>query len=198
MTKYQVPERAVKEAITNAVIHRDYYIKRDIEVKIFEDRVEIENPGLFPYNITSTNIGHIRSDGYRNDLLVKHLREFPSPPNLDQNEGVRAIRVEMKDGNLYPPVYWTYPHLNDSVRIILLNEKIASGWEKINHHLILNKYITNEIAREITGIQQRDSMSKILKKWVDKGLLIQIKPSSGYLRTTKYRLSDTSEMAPRV
>ena len=30
VTKYQVPERAVKEAITNAVIHRDYYIKRDL------------------------------------------------------------------------------------------------------------------------------------------------------------------------
>ncbi|MBI4598174.1 MAG: putative DNA binding domain-containing protein [Candidatus Omnitrophica bacterium] len=37
---YQIPERAVKEAITNAVIHRDYHMKRDIEVKIYEDRVE--------------------------------------------------------------------------------------------------------------------------------------------------------------
>lgn len=198
MTKYQVPERAVKEAITNAVIHRDYYIKRDIEVKIFEDRVEIENPGLFPYNITSTNIGHIRSDGYRNDLLVKHLREFPSPPNLDQNEGVRAIRVEMKDSNLYPPIYWTYPHLSDSVRIILLNEKVASEWEKINHFLKKDKYITNEIAREVTGVLQRDKMTQLLKKWVDKGLLIQIKPPTGFVKATKYRLSDTSEISQQA
>jgi ATP-dependent DNA helicase RecG len=43
-TKYLIPERAIKEAITNAVIHRDYYIKRDIELRIFEDRVEIESP----------------------------------------------------------------------------------------------------------------------------------------------------------
>jgi len=198
VTKYQVPERAVKESITNAVIHRDYFMKRDIEVKIFEDRIEIENPGLLPYNITPANIGYIRSDGYRNDLLVKHLREFPAPPNLDQNEGVRAISVEMKTNNLYPPIYWTYPHLSDAVRIILLNEKVASEWEKINHYLKKNKYITNEIAREITGVQQRDSMSQILKKWVDKGLLIQIKPSSGYLRATKYRLTDTSEITPHV
>jgi ATP-dependent DNA helicase RecG len=42
-TKYKIPERAVKEAITNAIIHRDYYLKRDIEISIFEDRIEIEN-----------------------------------------------------------------------------------------------------------------------------------------------------------
>lgn len=103
---YRVPERAVKEAITNAVIHRDYYIKRDIEVRIYEDRIEIESPGLFPYNITSFNIGFVRSEGYRNDLLVKHLREFPDPPNLDRNEGVRAMRAEMERNNLYPPSFY--------------------------------------------------------------------------------------------
>jgi ATP-dependent DNA helicase RecG len=92
VTRYRIPERALKEAITNAVIHRDYHIKRDIEVKIFEDRVEINNPGLLPYNITTRNIGKVRADGYRNDIIVKHLREFPAPPNLDQNEGVRAIQ----------------------------------------------------------------------------------------------------------
>ncbi|MCG2711674.1 MAG: putative DNA binding domain-containing protein [Candidatus Omnitrophica bacterium] len=32
---YKIPERAVKEAITNAVIHRDYHMKRDIVIKIF-------------------------------------------------------------------------------------------------------------------------------------------------------------------
>jgi len=116
-TEYLIPERAIKEAITNAVIHRDYYLKRDIEVRIFEDRIEIQSPGLFPYNITKYNIGVIRADGYRNDLLVKHLREFPEPPNLDRSEGVRAMRSEMKAQNLYPPIFVTYPLLQDSVRV---------------------------------------------------------------------------------
>ncbi len=105
VTTYRIPERAIKEAITNAVIHRDYYTKRDIEVRIFEDRIEIESPGLFPFNITPSNIGYERAHGYRNDLLVKHLREFPDPPNLDQNEGVRAMRQAMSLANLYPPIF---------------------------------------------------------------------------------------------
>lgn len=194
VTQYQIPERAIKEAITNAVIHRDYYIKRDIEIKIFEDRVEIESPGLFPYNITPANIGLVRAEGYRNDLLVKHLREFPSPPNLDQNEGVRAIRSEMKAQNLYPPIFWTYPNLRDAVRVVLLNEKVATEWEKVNFYLEENKYITNEEARRLTRIVQRDKMTKILKKWVKHGLLIQIIPPSGYVKGTKYRLPGTTEL----
>jgi ATP-dependent DNA helicase RecG len=194
VTQYQLPERAVKEAITNAVIHRDYHIKRDIEIRVFEDRIEIESPGLFPYNITRANIGKVRSDGYRNDLLVKHLRDFPSPPNLDQNEGVRAMRSAMKTTNLYPPIFFSYPNLQDAVRVVLLNEKIASEWEKVNSYLQSNKYISNQDARRITGIVQRDKMARILKGWVLQGVLIQMKPKSGYVKNTKYRLPEIIEL----
>jgi len=192
-TKYKLPERAVKEAITNAVIHRDYYLKRDIEIRIFEDRIEVESPGLLPYNITVSNIGKVRAEGYRNDLIIKHLREFPSPPNLDQNEGVRAMRTEMSSSNLYWPLYWTYPYLQDSVRVILFNEQPPTEWDKVQHFFKTNKYITNEDARMVTNISQRDKMSKMLKKWVKKGLLIAIRPESGYVRGVKYKLSSESE-----
>lgn len=187
-TQYLIPERAIKEAITNAVIHRDYFIKRDVIIRIFEDRVEIESPGLFPFNITPANIGHVRSEGYRNDLLVKHLREFPEPPNLDQNEGVRAMRAEMKAKNLYPPIFITYPHIQDGVRVLLLNEKVATEWEKVSFYLETNDHITNEQARKVTGIVQRDKMTRILKNWVTKRLLVQIVPRSGFVKGTQYRL----------
>jgi ATP-dependent DNA helicase RecG len=169
-------------------------MKRDIEIKIFEDRIELASPGLFPFNITATNIGFVRSEGYRNDLLVKHLREFPEPPNLDQNEGVKAIRSEMRTNNLYPPIYATFPELDDSVRITLLNESVASEWDKVNDYLQKNKFITNEEARNITGIEQSYNMSKLLKKWVESGLLIQIIPPPGYLKLTKYKLAGGKDL----
>ncbi len=194
VTQYRIPERAIKEAITNAVIHRDYYIKRDIEIKIFEDKVEIESPGLFPYNITPANIGRVRAEGYRNDLLVKHLREFPSPPNLDQSEGVKAMRSEMKSQNLYPPIFWTYPSLQDAVRVVLSNEKVATEWEKVNFYLEKNKYINNETARNITGITQIHKMSRLFDKWARQGLLIRIVPPTGYVRGIKYRLPNLKEI----
>lgn len=191
---YKIPERAVKEAITNAVIHRDYHLKRDIIVKIFEDRVEIESPGLFPYNITRNNIGYVRAQGYRNDLLVKHLREFPSPPNLDESEGVRAMRAEMMAENLYPPVFFSYPLYQDSVVVGLLNEHRPSEWEKISAFLQENKFITNRQCRDLTGIKDRNKMSYILGRWVAQGLLIKIAPSSGFKKGTKYKMATASDV----
>lgn len=189
INKYQIPQRAVKEAITNAIIHRDYHIKRDIEISIFEDRIEILSPGLFPYNITQSNIGHVRADGYRNDLLVKHLREFPNPPNLDRNEGVRAMRNEMNIQNLYDPVFVTYPHYQDSVKVTLLSEERPGAWEKVRNYLETNTYVTNSEARKVTNIVQLHTMSKLFKKWTTQGLLVKIDHESGAPKLSKYKLA---------
>lgn len=192
-TTYSIPERAIKEAITNAVIHRDYHTKKDIEIKIFEDRVEIESPGLLPFNITPSNIGVERAHEYRNDLLVKHLREFPDPPNLDQNEGVKAMRQTMKTANLYPPIFWTYPNLQDSVRVILFNEQAPSEWDKVSDYLINNKYITNSQARGILNTGDTVKVSKRFNRWVKQGLLTKITPRTGAKRNVRYRLPTSDE-----
>jgi ATP-dependent DNA helicase RecG len=193
VTTYRIPERAVKEAITNAVIHRDYHTKRDIEIRIFEDRVEVESPGLFPFNITPSNIGIERAHGYRNDLLVKHLREFPDPPNLDQNEGVRAMRQTMSEAALYPPIFFTYPHLQDAVRVVLLNEKAPSEWDKVSHYLNTNKYIGNKEAREILHLGDTVKVSRLFNRWVKQGLLTKIVPRTGAKKTVRYRLPTADE-----
>jgi len=191
---YKIPERAVKEAITNAIIHRDYHIKRDVEIRIFEDRLEILSPGLFPYNITRTNIGYVRADGERNSLLVKHLREFPEPPNLNLNEGVQSMRSEMEKQNLYPPIFFTYPLYEDSVKVVLFNEDQPTEWEKIKKYLEKNKYINNKISRDISGVVQAYKMSRLLRKWTDKGLIIKIEAESKNPKDTKYKLSNIDEM----
>lgn len=193
VTQYQIPERAVKEAITNAVIHRDYHAKRDTEIRIFEDRVEIESPGLLPFNITPSNIGKVRANGYRNDLLVKHLREFPEPPNLDQNEGVRAMRQTMTDAQLLPPSFITYPHLQSSLRVYLFNEKTTDEWDKISHYLNEHKYVTNKDARKVLRIESEVKMSKLFNKWVKKNLIIKITPRTGAKKNVSYRLPGLDE-----
>ena len=194
VTTYQIPERAIKEAITNAVIHRDYYTKRDIEIRIFEDRVEIESPGLLPLNITPSNIGVERAHGYRNDLLVKHLREFPDPPNLDQNEGVKAMRQTMMMVNLYPPpIFWTYPRLQDAVRVIFFNAKAPGEWDKVSDFLIRNKYINNTEARKILHVEDTGKVSKLFNRWVRQGSLTKIVPRTGAKRNVRYRLPTADE-----
>jgi|GEM_PF-2662107 len=92
------------------------------------------------------------------------------------------MRSEMQKENLYPPIFITYPTLSDSVRVVLFNEKVATEWEKVKSFLEKNTFITNQEARDITHIVQNYRMSKLLRQWVDRGLLIQIVPESGYTR----------------
>jgi predicted HTH transcriptional regulator len=45
---YDLPKDAVREAIVNAVAHRDYFSKASVEVRLFSDRLEVWNPGEMP------------------------------------------------------------------------------------------------------------------------------------------------------
>jgi len=125
--------------------------------------------------------------------LVKHLREFPDPPNLDQNEGVRTMRQTMYTANLYPPIFWTYPNLQDAVRVILLNEKAPSEWDKVSGYLMKNKYIVNSEARKILYTENTVKVSKFFHRWVKQGLLTKIIPRTGAKRNVRYRLPATDE-----
>lgn len=203
VTEYAIPERAIKEAITNAIIHRDYHIKKDIEIRIYENRVEVVSPGMLVYNITLQNIGIERAEDYRNDLLVKHLREFPDPPNLDANEGVNAIRHEMKARNLYPPTYSTWPTEDDLglkyyVKVKLLNENAPDAWTKVEKYLKENNYINNAKAREITGEVQIVAMSKMFQKWLRQDLIEKVSNGSTAPRYTKYKLKAKKEFEGKL
>jgi len=52
----QYPEETIHEIVTNALLHRDYSIPRDTHICIFDNRIEIENPGKLPGHVTVKNI----------------------------------------------------------------------------------------------------------------------------------------------
>ncbi|MCX6162796.1 MAG: putative DNA binding domain-containing protein [Ignavibacteriae bacterium] len=189
---YTLPERTVKEAITNAVIHRDYYIKRPLEIRIFTDRIEVESPGLFPSNITQSNIGKVRAESYRNNLIVKHLREFPVPPNLDQNEGIKLLRKEMNDANLFPPVFLINKSSQDSIILKLYFGKRNTEWNIISNYLSAKeKYINNEKVRDLLNEPKLYKVSRLLSKWNDMGILIKLEKIG--TKSVRYRLPESFE-----
>ena len=73
--QYAYPMESVREAIVNAVAHRDYTIAgADISVDIFDDRLEIKSPGKIPNTLTIEKM-KIGTKYYRNQLLVDYLAE---------------------------------------------------------------------------------------------------------------------------
>jgi ATP-dependent DNA helicase RecG len=173
------PVRVLREAITNAVIHRDYRLLSDIQIRIFSDRIEVESPGLFIGPVTPANICHIGTHT-RNPLLVASLREFPTPPNLDAGEGVRMMFGTMQASGLYPPLYLTRPHVErESVTVLLLNENRPSAWEQVSDYLDKHGFIGNKEVRQILGTEDVLRASRLLKEWVDRGVLEVANPETG-------------------
>lgn len=176
-TKHLYPERVVKEAIVNAVIHRDYRLNRDIFIRLFDDSIEVESPGVFPGNITPANIGKVGSKA-RNLLIAQNLREFPVPPNIDAGEGVKMMFAEMDQAKLYPPQYRQNTEAAvECVTVTLLNLERPSVWDEVSHWIDTHGEIANRQLREITKLDTLDA-SRMLRTWVAQGVLIALPSAS--------------------
>lgn len=176
-TKHLYPERVVKEAIVNAVIHRDYRLNRDIFIRLFDDRIEVESPGVFPGNITPANVDKAGSKA-RNPLIAQNLREFPIAPNIDAGEGVKMMFAEMASAKLYPPQYRQNTEAAvESVTVTLLNLERPTVWDEVSHWIDTHGEIANRQLREITKLDTLEA-SRMLRTWVAQGVLIALPSAS--------------------
>ncbi len=173
------PLRVIAEAITNAVIHRDYRLASDVIIRIFADRIEVETPGLLIGPVTVGNIGRVGAHS-RNPLIIQHLREFPNPPNLDAGEGVRMMFGTMRESGLYPPTYLTRPRIErEAVLTVLRNQNRPSVWEQVVDYIEHNGDIGNAELRQLLETTDTLGASKKLKAWVSQGLLFVVNPEAG-------------------
>ena len=53
---YEIPKLAVREAVVNAIAHRDYASNASVQVMVFPDRVEVWNPGELPAGLTPDSL----------------------------------------------------------------------------------------------------------------------------------------------
>lgn len=96
------PQESIHEIVTNAILHRDYSIKDDIHIRVFDDRVEVQSPGKLPAHITVENI--LQERYARNGTIVRVLNKFPNPPNKDIGEGLKTAFAKMSELGLKEPV----------------------------------------------------------------------------------------------
>ena len=74
--KWEYPLEAVREAVINALVHRDYLLSStDIELSIYEDRLEIISPGRLPNGITPERM-KVGCRAARNQILKDVMRDY--------------------------------------------------------------------------------------------------------------------------
>ena len=95
----ELPEEALREAVVNALAHRDYRSTANVQVYIFKDRVEIVNPGGLPAGMTEADLG-VKSIP-RNPLLFGILHRMEAVEHI--GSGIRRIRNLCKEYGVAKP-----------------------------------------------------------------------------------------------
>ena len=99
------PIMAVREAVINALVHRDYSIHTEgmpIQIIMYDDRLEIHNPGGIYGRIRIDQLGKVQPDT-RNPVLASELEVLGITEN--RYSGIPTIRREMKKYNLKEPEF---------------------------------------------------------------------------------------------
>ena len=171
----QYPPETLHEIITNAVLHRDYSIASDIQIRIFDNRIEVESPGRLVGHVTTENI--LQTQYARNQRIVRLINKFPNPPNKDVGEGLNTAFDAMRKLRLRDPVII---ETAASVLVTIPHQKLASPADIVMEYLEENDEITNSQAREICGIKSENSMKGIFKRLESRQLIEQVPDRSRF------------------
>ncbi|MBI3195280.1 MAG: putative DNA binding domain-containing protein [Ignavibacteriae bacterium] len=84
---WEYPKEALREAIVNAICHRDYEDTGNVQIRIFDDRLEVWSPGMLPAGITLESLKHVHESKPRNTLiarcffLIKYIEQWGTGTN---------------------------------------------------------------------------------------------------------------------
>ncbi len=197
----EIPETALREAIINALVHRDYSNQgRDIKIGIYDDIVEIVSPGSLPSTLTIEQIYSGRSE-IRNRVIARIFKELGfierwgsginrminlcknsnirEPEVRETGDSVSVIFYRISDTATLPPDTATLPPDTATLTIDMI---LTDKEKEILNFLSSEKKGRKEIEKELKLSSRRTR--EILKNLQDKGLIIMIGrgPKTTYIK----------------
>jgi predicted HTH transcriptional regulator len=124
VSQWEYPVKAVREAIRNAIVHRDYSLAgKDVKVAIYDDMIEITSPGLLPPSIDFSAMNSRQSDA-RNKVVAPVFLLFFI---IDQwGNGLKLIADELK---AYPQIGFQWKDSGLSFQIQFVKLDFVEGQE---------------------------------------------------------------------
>ncbi|MDY4010304.1 MAG: ATP-binding protein [Fusobacterium gastrosuis] len=177
--KELIPEKAFREVIANALIHRTWDVNSNIRILMFEDKLEVSSPGGLPTGISEKEYLNGQISQLRNPILanvffrLKYIEMFGT--------GIKRINESYKDFAVKP----NFEIFENSIKItlpIIATKLFLTTDEKIVMDIFKDGSIlsSSEIV-EMTGFK-KDKLNRLLKKLVQKNYIEII----GNGRGTKY------------
>lgn len=145
---WEIPETAFKEAIINSLAHRDYYDKgARITIEVFDDRVEISNPGGLVSAVPRSEFG--KRSASRNPLIFGLFERMRLVEQI--GSGITRIRDVMNDEGLTPPEF----NIDGMFTVTLRRPFDFSKW--------VNKWVNNLTEKQIIILTAIHNNTKIKK-----------------------------------
>jgi predicted HTH transcriptional regulator len=175
---YEIPPDVIREAIVNAIAHRDYTSAAAVQVSVFADRVEIWNPGLLPPPLTPERLRHPHRSIAHNPriaealFLVRYIEKYGTGTLMMIRESVGHALPEPdfeQRGGEFVTILWRDWLTEKMVASLGLNDRQHASIL----HLKLRQQITNAEYQRLTGALNRTA-SRDLDDLVKKGVLRKV------------------------
>jgi ATP-dependent DNA helicase RecG len=149
------PEEAIREAVINAIAHRDYspfVIGSQVRIEMFSDRVEVISPGGLFGPVSLSNLE--TSQASRNQLLIRLLSEVGLVEN--RGSGIRAMIAAMREAHLEPPKFEDHRH---SFKVIFSNQTLLDqeSMQWLNQYANVN--INSRQRTALVYLRKHDQMT---------------------------------------
>ena len=193
--RLELPESALREAIVNAIAHRDYRSTANVHVYIFQDRVEIVTPGGLPAGMREEDLGS--KSVPRNPLLFSMLYRMKLVEQI--GSGIRRIHDACSEHGVAEPVI----NVSSDWLTVTFPRTIEAVAPHVTPHVPL--HVTHHVGRLITifrgdmsraeimdalGLADRSHFTKTyLQPGIDATLVEMTLPDSPRSRTQRYRLT---------
>ncbi len=221
--RLELPEDALREALVNAIAHRDYRSTANVQVHIFHDRVEIVTPGGLPAGMREELLGTksvprnplLFGMFYRMGLVEQIGSGIRRIQELCREYGVVESRIEVSEDwvtTTFPRQVQQEADLatrrdSDQTEAITGQEPGKSGpsWDQVGTKLglssdqvkILRNCLTENMIGDLMHMVGRSNRTKfrdqVLKPLMDTGWLEMTNPEKPRSSKQKYRLTPKGE-----
>lgn len=177
----KIPEKAFREAVANALVHRMWDIPASIKISMYPDKIEISSPGGLPAGLSEDEYLNVQISLLRNPIIgnvffrLKYIEKFGT--------GIMRINYAYKNILVKPE----YRIFSNSIRIILpvikSDYKLNEAEKRLINILTDSGSMTrNEV--EKAAEMEKSKTIRILNGLIDKNII----QKKGMGRATKYEL----------
>ena len=171
---WDYPLEAVREALVNAVMHRDYRMPEEVQIKVLDDRIIFWNPGGLPVGLSEEDLYREHPSKPRNRLIAEvfHLAGYVEKWGsgtlriLEALEKARLPRPEFREAfGGFQVVFYRDWLTEERLRKLGLNGRQVRAVLYVKER----GSITNRDYREMFGIS-KETAKRDLKELVDAGI----------------------------